>query len=107
MPKLIFISPDGSKREVTAESGTSVMENAIDNGVEGIVAECGGSMSCGTCHIYLDEETFERLGEPGSAENDLLDFVNSPRRPTSRLSCQLKVDDRFEGAIFFVPESQY
>ncbi len=107
MPKLTFISSTGHQRDVAAKTGASVMENAIDNGVEGIVAECGGSMSCGTCHIYLDQETFERLGAPGPAENDLLDFVNAPRRPTSRLSCQIKVDEHLDRAVISVPQSQY
>ncbi len=107
MPKLTFISSSGDRHEIAASNGASVMECAIEHGIEGIVAECGGSMSCGTCHVYLDQETYERLGTPPTAENDLLDFVNAPRRPTSRLSCQIKVDEHLDGAVISVPQSQY
>jgi 2Fe-2S ferredoxin len=105
--KFAFVSSDGNHREVEGRDGETVMQVAYDNGIEGIAAECGGSMSCGTCHVYLDEVTYARTDAPSESENDMLDIVSSDRRPTSRLSCQIKIDARFQGAQVTIPESQF
>jgi len=105
--KLTFILPDGTERELEAKPGLSVMETAVQNNIEGIVAECGGSMSCATCHVFLDEASLERIGGPGETESDMLDFAATERRPTSRLSCQIKVGPEIEGALISIPERQY
>lgn len=98
---------DGTRHDVTGAPGDTVMEVAYANGIEGVAAECGGSMSCGTCHVYLDEATYARLEEPTENENDMLDIVSSERRPTSRLSCQVILAEALADAEVTIPESQF
>ena len=105
MTKLTFIAPDGARHEVEAENGSTVMEAAIRNGVAGIEAECGGACACATCHVYVDEAWFEATGEPQPMEQDMLDFAYDVR-PTSRLSCQIRVRDELDGLVVSVPERQ-
>lgn len=107
MIKFAFVLADGSRQEVEGRDGDTVMQVAYDNGIEGVAAECGGSMSCGTCHVFLDQATFDRIGAPTENEIDMLDLVPSDRHATSRLSCQIKVDAAFAGAEVNVPESQF
>jgi 2Fe-2S ferredoxin len=105
MPKITYIQPDGSSQTIEAELGSSVMETAIDNDVEGIVAECGGACSCATCHVYVDPAWAERLEQPDAQEDGMLDCVLD-RQPTSRLSCQIEVTEELDGLVVRVPESQ-
>lgn len=105
MAKLTYIANDGTKFEVDAESGSTVMENAIKNAVPGIEAECGGACACATCHVYVDEKWTGVVGEPEAMEEDMLDFAYDVR-PGSRLSCQIKVTDELDGLIVQVPERQ-
>jgi len=103
MTKLIFVEADGTRHEVEAENGATAMETALNNGISGIVAECGGSLTCATCHVYVDDEWAETVGEPSAPEEDMLDFAYDIR-PTSRLSCQIKVSDELDGLILHIPE---
>ncbi|MGY6709180.1 MAG: 2Fe-2S iron-sulfur cluster-binding protein [Rhizobiaceae bacterium] len=105
MAKITFIAFDGTRFEVEAETGSTVMENAIKNAVPGIEAECGGACACATCHVYVDEEWTAVVGEPSPMEEDMLDFAYDVR-PNSRLSCQLKVEDKIDGLVVAVPERQ-
>jgi 2Fe-2S ferredoxin len=105
MPKITYIEHDGKKRTVDAPVGTTVMENAIKNGVPGIVAECGGACSCATCHVHVDEAWKEKVGPPSPMEEDMLDFAFDVR-PTSRLSCQIKVTDELDGLVVHTPVQQ-
>ena len=105
MPKIIFIAPDETRYEVEAENGSTVMENAVRNGVPGIEAECGGACACATCHVYVDEAFKEAAGEPEPMEEDMLDFAYDVR-PNSRLSCQIKMRDELDGLTVTVPERQ-
>jgi len=106
MPKLIFKLPNGEVRELSAEIGNTVMRTAIARGIDGIVAECGGAAACGTCHVYVDETFLAKLPAPESNEEAMLDFTAEPRKSNSRLSCQLKVTEELDGAVFTVPEKQ-
>ena len=106
MPKITYIAFDGNETTVDAKEGMSVMQTAVNNGVDGIVAECGGACSCATCHVYVDEGWFDKLPEAQSMEKEMLDFVMSPQ-PTSRLSCQIKVTAELDGLVVTTPESQY
>ena len=105
MPKIIYIEHDGTERAVDAEVGATVMETAIRNSVPGIVAECGGACSCATCHVHVDEAWSEKVGPPSPMEEDMLDFAFDVR-PTSRLSCQIKMTDDLDGLIVRTPEQQ-
>jgi 2Fe-2S ferredoxin len=105
MPKITFIDPDGTARTVDGEVGATVMETAIRNAVPGIEAECGGACACSTCHVYVDDAWRERVGGPSPMEEDMLDFAFDVR-PTSRLSCQIRVTDALDGLVVTTPERQ-
>ena len=105
MAKITFVAFDGTRHDVEAANGSTVMENAIRNGVPGIEAECGGACACATCHVYVDEAWSERVGKPEAMEEDMLDFAFDVR-PTSRLSCQIRVSDALDGLVVAVPERQ-
>lgn len=106
MPEIHYILADGTTRSVQAVSGASVMETAIKHNVRGIEAECGGCLSCATCHVYVDDAWVARLPEPETDEQEMLRFVASERLPSSRLSCQLVPDDTFEGLVLRIPAKQ-
>jgi 2Fe-2S ferredoxin len=105
MTKLTIVAFDGTRHELDASKGSTVMENAVRNSIPGIDAECGGACACATCHIYVDDEWAERVGPPEPMEEDMLDFAFDVR-PTSRLSCQIKISDAFDGLVVHVPERQ-
>ena len=105
MAKITFIGADGTRYDVVAEAGSTVMEAAIKNGVPGIEAECGGSCACATCHVYVDEAWREATGAPEPMEEDMLDFAYDIR-PNSRLSCQIRVTDELDGLVVSVPAQQ-
>lgn len=105
MPRITYIEHDGTERTVDAEVGATVMETAIRNNVPGIVAECGGACSCATCHVHVDEAWKEKVGPPSAMEEDMLDFAFDVR-PTSRLSCQIKVTEELDGLVVHTPEQQ-
>jgi ferredoxin, 2Fe-2S len=105
MTKLTFIAFDGTRFDVDAVNGSTVMENAIKNAVPGIDAECGGACACATCHVYVDDAFIDVVGKPQAMEEDMLDFAFDVR-PTSRLSCQIKVSDAIEGLVVSIPERQ-
>ena len=106
MPKIIFITPDGERHEVEAENGYSVMEAAINNNIEGIVAECGGACACATCHSYIDEAWLEKMPEMDDMEDSMLDAAYD-RRDSSRLTCQLEINDAWDGLVVHVAENEY
>lgn len=105
MTKLSYIAFDGTRFDVEAENGSTVMENAIRNAIPGIEAECGGACACATCHVYVDEAWTGEVGEPEAMEEDMLDFAYDVR-PNSRLSCQIKVRDALDGLVVRIPERQ-
>ena len=105
MVKITYIDAEGTSRSVEAEDGSTVMENAIRNGIPGIEAECGGACACATCHVYVAEEWREAVGEPEPMEEDMLDFAFDVR-PTSRLSCQIRVTPELDGLVVHVPKDQ-
>ena len=106
MAKITFIQPDGSRQEVVAEPGMTVMEAARKELVPGIEAECGGACSCATCHVYVEETWREKVGPPSQMEEDMLDFAFDVRE-SSRLSCQIKVSEDLDGLVVTVPEKQF
>lgn len=104
--KITFIATDGTTTEVEANEGDSVMHTAVQNDVDGIIGECGGSMMCATCHCYVDDAWAEATGPQEDGESDLLDCAASEVRPTSRLSCQIKMRPELDGVVIHLPESQ-
>ncbi|MER0239022.1 2Fe-2S iron-sulfur cluster-binding protein [Fulvimarina sp. MAC8] len=105
MPKVIYVSSSGDRREIDAKAGTTVMENAVRNDVPGIEAECGGACACATCHVYVDEAWVDKLSGPEAMEEDMLDFAYQPRE-NSRLSCQIILNDDLDGLTVTTPEEQ-
>jgi 2Fe-2S ferredoxin len=106
MPKITFIHPDGRSEAVEAEIGSSVMNAAITHGVAGIIADCGGSAVCATCHVYVDHDWLERTGKAGADEGTLLDCAAAERLENSRLSCQIAVTPELDGIEILLPERQ-
>ena len=105
MTKLVIVANDGIRHELEVANGTTVMENAVRNSIPGIEAECGGACACATCHVYVDEEWSAAVGAPEAMEEDMLDFAYDVR-PTSRLSCQIKMSEALDGLVVHVPERQ-
>jgi ferredoxin, 2Fe-2S len=106
MPKVIYVSHSGESREVDVPAGMTVMNAALKNGVDGIIAECGGVCMCSTCHVYVDEKFFSKLPPAQDQEEAVLEISAEERKPTSRLSCQIKVTDDLDGLIVRLPEKQ-
>lgn len=106
MPTIKYIDTNGNETEVNVSTGNTVMQGAIDNMIEGILAECGGACACATCHCYVDDNWVETVGEADDVEKGLLDAVVGPK-PNSRLGCQITVTDELDGLVVHLPESQY
>lgn len=105
MPHLTIIEWSGKEHHLEAETGQSVMQTALDALVPGIMADCGGSCSCATCHCYVDEAWVPRLPPPEAAERDMLECALDPLA-NSRLSCQLRVTAQSDGLVVRLPRSQ-
>lgn len=105
MVKITFIEHDGSEHDVEAEQGLTLMEVAVKAGVPGIDADCGGACACATCHVYVGSDLFEKLDSMSAMEESMLDFA-SERQETSRLSCQIGVSPKLDGARINLPEFQ-
>ena len=106
MPKITYVHPDGASDELEVAEGTSVMQAATSQGIEGIVAECGGNCMCATCHVYVEPSQLALLPAMSEEEDALLDGTASERKPNSRLSCQLSVTPAMEGLVVNLPERQ-
>lgn len=106
MTKIVFISHDGNETCIDANDGESVMETAVANNVDGIVAECGGACACATCHVFVEAEFRGKVGEPNEMEAAMLEF-NENKTCNSRLSCQIEVSPALEGLRLRLPECQY
>jgi 2Fe-2S ferredoxin len=106
MPIVTYILRDGERREIEVSAGTSVMEAAIHNNLRGIDAECGGCLSCATCHVYVDASSTAELPSPDESELELLDGVAAERRPESRLGCQLVMTSATRGLVVQIPQKQ-
>ena len=105
MAKITYIDFEGKSRTVEVENGLSIMEGAIQNDIPGIDADCGGSMACATCHVYVEEKWFNKLPKAEDAEVDMIDMAYDPKK-NSRLSCQLIVTNELDGLIVTTPEKQ-
>ena len=105
MAKITYIEHNGKNHTIDVTNGLSVMEGAVQNNITGIDADCGGSMACATCHVYVKEEWFNKLPKKEDGEEDMLDMAFEPKK-NSRLSCQILVSDELNGLIVNLPEKQ-
>ena len=105
MPKIKYIDHEGNSKTIEVENGLSVMEGAIQNNIPGIDADCGGSMACATCHVYVEEKWLNKLAKAEDAEVDMIDMAFEPKK-NSRLSCQLIVSDELNGLTVTTPSKQ-
>jgi 2Fe-2S ferredoxin len=106
MPKVIYITPDKTHHEVDVENGYSIMEGAINNNIDGIVAECGGACACATCHSYVDEAWVGKLPPMDDMEDSMLDAAFE-RKENSRLTCQIEMSDELDGIVIHVADNEY
>ena len=105
MPKIKYRDFKGNSKTIEVENGLSVMEGAIQNDIPGIDADCGGSMACATCHVYVNDEWFSKISKAEDAENDMIDMAFEPKK-NSRLSCQIIVSDELDGLEVTTPKKQ-
>lgn len=106
MPIIEFTSPDGSTQSVEAREGASVMETAVKHGVPGIVGECGGGLSCATCHVFVDPDQSDLTGPAGDFEEEMLEDAVTPPTELSRLSCQITMNDALDGLRVTIAKEQ-
>ena len=105
MPKITYKDNKGNSKTIKVENGLTVMEGAIQNDITGIDADCGGSIACATCHVYVEETWLDKLTKAEEAEVDMIDMAHEPKK-NSRLSCQLIVSEELEGLIVTTPAQQ-
>jgi 2Fe-2S ferredoxin len=105
MAKITYVESNGTEHVLEIATGVSIMQGAINNNVQGIIAECGGGCSCATCHVYIDEAWIAKLGKKSEIEGDMLDAV-CDLQPNSRLSCQIEITDALDGLIVRMPAKQ-
>ncbi|TCM19561.1 2Fe-2S ferredoxin [Novosphingobium sp. PhB165] len=108
MPKVTYVDHTGHATTVEVETGENVMRGALYNGIDGITGECGGGLSCATCHCYVDADWTDTVGGPSSqAEEELLESAADEVKPSSRLSCQMVMTDALDGLVVHLPEHQF
>jgi 2Fe-2S ferredoxin len=95
--------PDGQTITTDVAEGMNLMQAAVARGIPGVAGECGGSMSCATCHVVVASDWADRAGPPGAFEEDMLDITEAGRQPTSRLSCQIRMTADLDGILVSVP----
>ena len=105
MAKITYITHDDKKHTVEVQNGLTVMEGAVQNNISGIDADCGGSMACATCHVYVEEKWLDKIPKPEDGEIDMIDMAFEPKK-NSRLSCQITLADELDGLVVTTPEKQ-
>jgi 2Fe-2S ferredoxin len=107
MPTLLITTPDGAEHDVSAQPGRSLLQIAQDAGLDGLVAECGGSCVCATCHCTVHADDVARVAPLADDENQMLDFTAADREPGSRLACQLMIDATHDGLRVRIAARQF
>jgi 2Fe-2S ferredoxin len=102
-----LIAPDGARRTIHGRVGQSLMRAAVDAGEEGVAADCGGCLNCATCHVVVDPAWVSRLPPASDDEGYMLEMTAAPQQPTSRLSCQITLDEDLNGLVVQLPDRQY
>ena len=105
MAKITYFTHDSKTHTIDVQNGLTVMEGAVQNDIPGIDADCGGGMSCATCHVYVKEDWYDKLSKKEMGEDDMLDQAYEPKS-NSRLSCQIMVSDDLDGLSVYMPEKQ-
>ena len=105
MAKITYITHDNQNHTIEVQNGLTVMEGAVQNDIPGIDADCGGGMACATCHVYVNEDWFDKLTQKEDGEEDMLDMAFEPKK-NSRLSCQIIVSDELDGLTVNIPSKQ-
>ena len=105
MGSITFVEHDGTQHKINIEEGKSLMETAMDSGIPGIDADCGGACACGTCHVIVDSTWIQKTGSATEDENQMLD-MNPEKADTSRLSCQIPITENMDGLLVRLPEFQ-
>ena len=105
MAKITYIEHNGTNHTIDVQNGLTVMEGAVQNNIPGIDADCGGSMACATCHVYVKDDWFNKLPKKNEGEDDMIDQAFEPNT-SSRLSCQIQVSDNLDGLKVYLPEKQ-
>ena len=105
MAKITYIEHNGTNHTVDVQNGLTVLEGAVQKNIPGIDADCGGSMACATCHVYVKEDWFDKINKKNEGEDDMLDQAYEPKK-NSRLSCQIIVSDDLDGLVVDMPEKQ-
>ena len=106
MPRVTYIEHDGTEHSIDLAVGRSLMQGALDNGIPGIDADCGGECACATCHVYVDPAFLAATGAPGEMEASMLGFA-ATAEPNSRLSCQIAMTEALDGLVVRLPEAQH
>ncbi len=106
MALVTYVLYNGAQRKAEVRNGDSVMQGAVTNLIDGILAECGGGLACATCHCYVDDAWLDRVGPPTETERQMLESTASATRRGSRLSCQIAVSDALDGLVVHLPETQ-
>ena len=106
MALIKYIAHDHTEHAVEVATGNSVMQGAVDNDIEGVLAECGGNCSCATCHVYVADEWVNKVSPPDDMEIEMIELVAAEVRPNSRLSCQITVSDSLDGLTVMLPDTQ-
>ena len=105
MTKINYVTHDNQTYSVDVQNGLTAMEGAVQNDIPGIDADCGGGMACATCHVYVNDEWFDKLPPKEDGEEDMLDMAFEPKK-NSRLSCQITISDELDGLVINIPEKQ-
>jgi 2Fe-2S ferredoxin len=106
MPRVIYIHPNGERNELEVANGQNLMMAATGHDIEGIVGDCGGVMSCATCHVVVDEAFIALLPPVDETQNQMLDYTAAPREACSRLSCQIVMSDALDGIAVRIADPQ-
>tara|TARA_B100000524_G_C23484591_1_gene311056 strand:- start:204 stop:524 length:321 start_codon:yes stop_codon:yes gene_type:complete len=105
MPKVTYNDPQGNSKTIEVDNGLTVMEGAIQNNIPGIDADCGGSMACATCHVYVEQKWLDKIPKAEDGEVDMIDMAFEPKK-NSRLSCQITLNKQLDGLVVTTPEKQ-
>jgi 2Fe-2S ferredoxin len=106
MPTVTYTQPNGNQQTLRVEPGTTLMRAAVNNGIDGIIGECGGQAMCATCHVYVRPEYAHALPDVSDDEDEMLDCTTAERTDSSRLSCQIKIDAELSEIVVDIPAGQ-